>query len=391
MNSDAKYDAVVVGAGPAGSCAAYCMAKQGLRVALVDRAVFPREKLCGGLLSARSKNIFTSIHDEDWDQAIECVSFGAKFFHKERLLNSVSDYKPIYFTCRSKFDAYLLEMAEAQGAVVMQGATVITVDPDRGSVTLKGGQTLDADFIIGADGVNGRVARHLYPNSRTRANLAFGLEVELPRNRFRREVCDPQIFFGVVNWGYGWIFPKPETLTVGLGGLLAQNANFKASFSTFLQSICGEVPPIVPRGHHIPFGNYLSVPGQKNILLVGDAAGLVEPITGEGIGFAMQSGQYAAEAIVEAANLGSRFDAIRFYQKRYVNIVGMLAAARFLRPLIFSGAMEPLFAKAIERSSSAIRKYMDLLAGDIDYPTYTRFLVRKVVTGGVRTMLFGWR
>lgn len=366
MNSESKFDAIVVGAGPAGSSAAYCLAKHGLNVALVDRAVFPREKLCGGLLSARSEKIFTSIYDKKWEQTIEVVSHGANFFHKERQLNSVSDYKPIYFTCRPKFDAYLLEMAEAQGAVVKQGTTVITVDPDRSSVTLKGGQTLSANFVIGADGVSGRVARQLFPDNRTRSNLAFGLEIELPRSEFQREVYNPEIYFGVIKWGYGWIFPKSETLTIGVGGLLAKNADFKAVFRTFLRSACGEVPSIAFRGHHIPFGNYLSVPGQKNILLVGDAAGLVEPITGEGIAFAMQSGHYAAEAIIDAAQIGSPSDATRFYQERYRTIIGIFSAARLLRPLIFGRATEPLFVKAIELSSSVIRKHMDLLAGDID-------------------------
>jgi geranylgeranyl reductase family protein len=389
MNTRAKFDVIIVGAGPAGSSAAHSLATKGFKVILLDRAIFPREKLCGGLLSARSEKIFTEIYQESWTPTIEIVAHGVEFFDKERRVNKVANYKPMYFTCRSKFDAYLLEMTEARGALVKQGALVTAVDMETGTVTLKSGQSLTADFVIGADGVNGRVVRHVFPGADRRSQLAFGLELEVAREDFPRMVLDPEIYFEVIRWGYGWIFRKSETLTMGIGGLLAENSDFKGLFESFLCTVCGRVLHEGVRGHHIPWGSYLRVPGRRNVLLVGDAAGLVEPITGEGIGFAMQSGAYAAEAIIDAARLGRPHDAITFYQARYRNIIDGFAVARFLRPLIFSRIAEPIFLRAIELGDSAIKRHMDLLAGDLDYWDYARFILRKVVTGGVARMIFG--
>jgi flavin-dependent dehydrogenase len=213
MSTRAKFDVIVVGAGPAGSSAAHSLATKGLKVILLDRAIFPREKLRGGLLSARSERIFTEIYQKSWTPTIEMVAHGVEFFDKEGCVNKVANYKPMYFTCRSKFDAYLLEMAEARGALVKQGAPVTAVNMETGTATLKSGQSLTADFLIGADGVNGRVVRHVFPRADRRSQLAFGLEVEVAREDFPRSVLDPEIYFWVIRWGYGWIFPKSETLS----------------------------------------------------------------------------------------------------------------------------------------------------------------------------------
>ena len=152
-----KFDVVVVGAGPCGSSAAYILANSGMSVAIVDKHTFPRDKVCGGLLSGRSKKVFTDIFDQDWESIIEVVSHGAKFYHKDQFLNSLDDYRPIYFTSRYKFDSYLLEFAERKGSVKFLGAKVSSIDKSNNTVILKGGTCLKADFIIGADGVNSRI------------------------------------------------------------------------------------------------------------------------------------------------------------------------------------------------------------------------------------------
>lgn len=381
------FDVIVVGGGPAGSSAAYCLAKSGFNVAVVDRAVFPRNKLCGGLLSGRSYKVYSAIFEKSWDSTIDIVCHGVDFFNKETKLNSVRDYKPIFFTCRSNFDAHLLELAESAGANVIQGANVTQVDVEATSIVTRNGMRLTSDFLVGADGVSGRVARAISADPCWQSNLALGLEIELPIDRVQWEISEPQIYFGLVEWGYGWIFPKAKTYTIGLGGLLSKNTDIKKAFERFLKIVCDTDPGIPFSGHHIPFGNFLNEPGRGNVLLTGDSAGLVEPITGEGIAFAMQSGRYAAEAIIEAAQTNTPSAAIRFYRPRYRKITDTLSSAKFLRPLIFSGVTESLFIKAVSLSQSIIRKHMDLLADETDYSEYRKFLVGKALTGGINKLL----
>ena len=192
-------------------------------------------------------------------------------------------------------------------------------------------------------------------------------------------VVDPEIYFGLIDWGYGWVFPKRDTLTVGVGGSLRKNPDLMSSFKDFLRQRFGEIPAGKIKGHHIPFGDFRRVPGRGNILLCGDAAGLVEPITGEGIAFAMQSGHFAAEAIRDAAKALKPAAALDFYQPRYEAIAASFRHANRLRHLLFPRTAQKLFSKVLPRTSSIPRRHMDLMADEITYADYGKFLLRKAV------------
>ena len=312
-----SYDSIIVGAGPAGSSAAYLLAKAGMQVLLIDKYAFPRNKLCGGLLSGRAQKVFAGIFEESRQPIIEYVSHGIALYAGNSFLNSLDECPPLHLTSRHVFDNYLLELAKKRGADVLEASAVRAVDPSRTSVQLENGSSLHADFIIGADGVLSRVAKSLHPNILDRRSLGIGLEIEVPRGMFERDVTVPEIYFGLVCWGYGWVFPKADTLTIGIGGVLSKNGSMKALFQHFLHQQFGSIPEFPIKGHYLPFRRYRNAPGKGPILLTGDAAGLVEPITGEGIAFAMQSGQFAADAILQAAQRRQPSLAYRFYRKKY--------------------------------------------------------------------------
>ena len=109
-----EYDVAVIGAGPAGSSAAFIIAKAGMSVALIDKYEFPRNKVCGGGLTGRSKKIFDEIFECSWDEIIEKVSYGFTFFYRDRLLQSLDNFRPIYFTSRKRFDNFLVNLAKIQ-------------------------------------------------------------------------------------------------------------------------------------------------------------------------------------------------------------------------------------------------------------------------------------
>jgi menaquinone-9 beta-reductase len=381
-----KFQVVVVGGGPAGSSAAHTLAAAGIKVCLIDRSVFPRDKLCGGLLTLRSKKAFQTIFKTDWSPAIQTVSKGARFYFKQKLLNSVVDYKDIFFTCRRDYDAFLLELARQRGTTVVQGAQVQTIDLEQSSLKLSDGTICDYDFLIGADGVNSLVAKTIFGESFRQDTIGFGLEMEVPISTRIPPITEPEIYFGLLDWGYGWVFPKSKTLTAGVGGLLKKNPRMREDFENFLTQRFGHVPPAKIKGHFIPFGDFRKTPGRRNVLLCGDAAGLVEPITGEGIAFAMLSGFFAAEGIKEALSVAKPSSVLEFYEKRYATIADSFRQANSLRYLLFPKACQFLFSKALPHSQSIPRRHMDLMADDLSHGEYVKFLVKKFGTVPFKTL-----
>jgi geranylgeranyl reductase family protein len=377
-NMDCRYDAVVVGGGPAGASAATTLARGGLRVALLDKARFPRHKLCGGLLSERSRHVIAQVFGAHVDPPIQMTSRGVRLFFRNEFVNELTDYKPLHFTARWDFDDYLLAQAKAAGVAVFEETRASGLSADRMAVCIGSGTSLHADFIVGADGASSRVRKALPSVHMDTRGFAAALEAEVPRSLIARQVIDPEIYLGVVRWGYGWIFPKQEVLTVGIGGLATQNDELRTAYARFVEMAIGRVPPNAIRGHPVPFGNYLSRPGEGSVLLVGDAAGLVEPITGEGIAFAMLSGYYAAQAILEAKRANAPRQALRLYRTRYQEIVRLFDDARYLRYLVFARFFQPLFVQAVGASKTVIMKHMDVLAGDATYRDYFRYFARAV-------------
>jgi geranylgeranyl reductase family protein len=375
-----KYDVIIVGGGPAGASAAHTLAGHGMNVCIVDKAVFPRDKLCGGLLTERSRKVFDTVFNTSWQPAVEGVSHGMRFFYHERLLNEVKDYTKLTWARRTRFDAHLVELAKNAGARLRQGVRVKAVEPDTCTVALADGVRIEADYLIGADGVNSIVAQSLFGRAFDKNTIAFGLEMEAPLGGQLQDIADPEIYFGVVKWGYGWVFPKRETLTIGVAGLWKKNPDIKNAFQRFVGHRCHEIPRAKIKGQYIPFGDYRRMPGRDNILLCGDAAGVVEPITGEGIAYAMQSGYLAARAIIESAARRQPAAACQHYAAGYASIAGSLRWANALRYLIFPKWSESLFATLLPKTQSVPRKHLDLMAAELDYDEYAQFLIKK--TGG---------
>jgi len=362
-----KFQVAVIGGGPAGSSAAYTLARSGVKVCVIDRSVFPRDKLCGGLLTIRSKKTFQTIFKTDWAPAIQTVSRGARFYFKQKLLNHLADYQDLYFTCRRDYDAFLLQLARKSGATVYAGVPVRTIEIKKSLLTLSDGSSIHYDFLIGADGVNSMVAKLIFGESFSRDTVGFGLEMEVPVSSDIPAISDPEIYFGLLDWGYGWVFPKKNTLTAGVGGLLRKNPKMREDFNNFLTQRFGRLPPAKVRGHFIPFGDFRKTPGQGNVLLCGDAAGLVEPITGEGIAFAMLSGYHAAEGVKEALSVDRPASALEFYVKRYATIRESFQQANHLRYLLFPKWCQYLFAQALPHSKSIPRRHLDLMADELSY------------------------
>lgn len=365
------YDIAVIGSGPAGAAAAATARRLGLSVALVDRHVFPRDKLCGGGVTGRALTAYREIFGET-PPDLDCKT---RFtFHAHgRHLADLDEMPAMYLTTRLSLDNAMHAAALRAGAEGYQDRFE-SYDAETGTLTLHSGTRLRCRLLIAADGVKSAVARLLYGASFDQRRIGFALETEAAP-------VDPdapvRIDFGAAEWGYGWHFPKKGTTTIGVGGIHARNPDLKQAMARYLgQFETGEGLKI--KGHHLPFGDLRRVPGRGRVLLCGDAAGLVDPITGEGIGHALRSGAFAAEAAAEALAENAPDTALKRYRARLRPIQRDLRLARSIRWLLFSPAMKPVFIRAFRSTGGLRYDYMRLLAGEIDYPDIMRRLVRRL-------------
>jgi len=307
-----RFDAIVVGAGPAGSTTAYRLARAGARVLLVDKARFPRDKPCGGGLTLRAVRQLPP--GLDVEQVVEHVvdrmelrlRYGRSFARRGK-------GPLILMTQRRRLDAHLAEQAVAAGADFRDGVKVTSVEA--GAVTVDG-LRIEGDAIVGADGANGTTARALGLGGGFAYGVAFEGNVRygpVTEERYRSLAA---IELGSIPGGYGWVFPKGDHVNVGVGGWESEGPKLR----THLTELCAEhgiadadVESL--RGHRLPLRRPGSVLARGSSLVVGDAAGLVDPLSGDGMYEAFVSSRLAAEAILgllagRAANLDAYGEAV---------------------------------------------------------------------------------
>ena len=308
------YDAVIVGGGPGGSTAAYLLSKFGFQVLVIDKENFPRPKLCGGLLTDKTFRLLNRVFGETESSLTDkhILDFRAdhyEVFYKDKLMVKKHSEIPFLFVDRKIYDSFLLGKAREAGAEIIEGEKVQAVDFSTTEVVTSTGKRFSSRFIVGADGVNSVIRKELFSAGRVdahewRRNLATGLEVFVNRDETTKAIDHPTLFFGFVRWGYSWVFPNKDVIVVGSGGLNTTNrSDFLKSFHDFLSSLNLNQERVSRiAGHPVPYGNFLRKPVSDNFLLVGDAAGFVDPITGEGIFYAQRSAELAAWAIRECAH-----------------------------------------------------------------------------------------
>jgi geranylgeranyl reductase family protein len=291
-------DALVVGAGPAGSATALRLARGGARVLLVDRQRFPRDKPCGGGLTGRALRHAPC----DVTPVVEHVvdRFELRLRYRRRFVRG-SDVPLIRMTQRRRLDAFLAEQAALAGADFRDGVTVegLAAGPDGVEATV-GGEPVVASVAVGADGANGVTARAAGIEPDAVRGVALEGNVSYDDVDAGRYAGLAVVELGTVPGGYGWVFPKGDHANVGVGGWPAEGPRIREH----LRRLCaahGIDPDRLTdvRGHRLPMRRAGSPAAGGRVLLVGDAAALVDPLSGDGIYEAFVSAELAAEAILE--------------------------------------------------------------------------------------------
>ncbi len=292
-----KYDVAVVGGGPSGSTTANLLAKAGAKVIVLDRASFPREKPCGGGVTARAYVQAPVDLTPMVEQHINKVRFS---FRLGRYFDHTYDRTMVYMTQRIKLDAFLLSKAGDAGATVRDGSMVRSVEMDRDGVRINAdGETIEADVIVGADGSTGIVSRSVGLKPFVDPPVAIEANFYYADGKAPREWTDLlALELGSMDGGYGWSFPKSDHFNVGCGGFSSVGGQLRTHLADLRHHY--ELDDVVMenvRGHHLPTKDDGSPIVRGRALLVGDAAGLVDPMSGEGIYSAFVSGRLAADAI----------------------------------------------------------------------------------------------
>jgi geranylgeranyl reductase family protein len=323
--------------------AAYHLAKGGASVLLLDRARLPRGKPCGGGITAGV------VENLGWDASdlIESrISNIRWLLNHERQTTTVNEHALVMVN-RRDFDLRLVEHALEVGpgpVELRDGYEVQSIEEDAGGVTVcgPGGDRVRAKYAIGADGALGKTARSVGLARRTRPGIAIDAEIEVTSELFDLEGSQATLNLACLRYGYGWIFPKAGYLSCGVGSWDPRTRLPPAMDDYIRRSLpAGGVRSEVRTGHPIPLWVGHAPLATSRVCLVGDAGSLVDPILGEGIRFALESGKLAAETVVTL--LGDTGDApaggttdCRAYERSVARGIGAFfeALRSFVQPML---------------------------------------------------------
>jgi geranylgeranyl reductase family protein len=369
-----RFDVAVVGAGPAGSVTAHHLARAGARVLLLDKARFPRDKPCGGGLTGRALRELPFAVGAVVEDVATRVMLRARYRggYERRSREPL-----VALTQRIRLDAFLAEQASRAGANFRDGARVAEITPLERSVRLTvDDRPVEAAVLVGADGANGRSARTLG----LAAAVVRGVALE---GNVRYGVAHPYAFagrivleFGVVPGGYAWVFPKGDHVNVGVGGWEGEGPRLREH----LRRLCAAHGIPVERlehvrGHRLP----MRLPGARlaygRALVVGDAAGLVDPFSGDGLYEAFLSARIAASTVGDV--LDGRTDTVDAYEPRLAAELGGLPA--FSWRLKAAVDRHPRLALAIVRLPAVWPVVEGVVRGELRHPGLARGRARLPV------------
>ena len=297
------WDVVVVGAGPAGSSAARAAVEAGAeRVLLLEKAELPRYKTCGGGLIGYSRRSLPEGFDIPVRQRIDAITFTLNGQKERTRRDRAGDL--LVLVNRAEFDLALAKAAVDAGVVLRTGSAVTALEQDeagRTVLTLADGEQVLANAVVGADGSASRIGRYVGVRC---AQVDLGLEAEI---QVPPKVADEWANRVLVDWGplpgsYGWVFPKGDVLTVGVINARGEGEATRKYYRDFIERLgLAEYPTVSDSGHLTRCRESGSPLSRGRVLVAGDAAGLLEPWTREGISFALRSGTLAGKSAAELA------------------------------------------------------------------------------------------
>ncbi|MHA1247592.1 MAG: geranylgeranyl reductase family protein [Candidatus Thorarchaeota archaeon] len=393
-------DLIVVGAGPAGSTAALFAARAGLDVTFLDKAKFPRYKSCGGALSYKVLDMLGS----KAEKAINCIGRRLVVYSPSlRSCEYMSDHD-LHFVIRKEWDHMMALDAADAGAEFREETMVTDVTPkdDHVIVDVRDGESLSAKYVVIADGTGLRSYKKKLGFTQPYDYMARTVCAETPMDdalidELTGTVRGLHIFFGVVPRGYGWVFPKRNSINVGIGfsNKYKPDKNQFEIFADFVASLKGlkmlpeDYDPKQGIPAAIPFRQPFEPIGVGRVLLAGDAGGFVSPVTGEGISYGMRSAKIAVQTIIDEMEGTRDSDLVSAYKARWMDDFG--------RDMVGSGLpLADLVYKSIRRMELVVKMMIadeptrdtvaKMILGDISYKEARKRTLRRGLIAGLKSL-----
>ena len=353
----------IVGGGPAGATLAYELAKRGIETLLLEKEKLPRYKCCAGGVTSRA----AALLDFDISTVAEDVIHELSFtFNLGSPCRGQHSQPLMHTVMRSVFDHSLVKKAQQLGAVLMDGQKVTQVQVSGDCVEIStGDKVFRSRLVVRADGAHSVVARELAMGRRIEYFVGVESGIVVPEKELAKWKSRAQVDLGCIPGGYGWVFPKRNHLSIGIGCKASKARDLRAHHRKFLNSLnvgsyaiprsCSHLIPTCTRGRLI---------WQDKALLLGDAAGLADPLTGEGIYNAIQSAQLAA-SVIEGSLARGTLGLGDYQQIVEKKIVSELKIARRLSK--FFVRFPHLAFRMLGQNEEVWKAIRDLMLGEIDY------------------------
>lgn len=370
------YDVIIIGAGPSGTTAARLAGQRGLTTLLIERKEFPRVKPCAGAVSEQAMSYLDFDIPED---IIEKDIFGARVHFGDRVIEKHKNHRLAILVTRSIFDSYLLRKAQETGIQIAMPERVfdfrvtsdhVDVITDRTSYRSK--------FLVIAEGAHGILKHKIRrKDQRHEYGICVITEIEEDSNTIDEYIHNAiDIHFGLANRGYGWIFPHNSYFSVGIGGLAKDMSEPKKMMASFL-SANGFTGQYDLKVHLIPSGGIKRKVTCSRVILCGDAAGFVDCFSGEGIAYAIRSGQIAIDCIFSNISSHLTKPTLSRYEKKCENEFGRDLKYSFLLTRLMH-KFQGIFFGIFTANEKVLDRYLDIPAGRITYKKYLRWLVLRL-------------
>jgi len=374
------YDLIIIGGGPSGSSAGRTAGKLGLNTLLIEKEKFPRNKPCGGALSSYAVSCLDFKIPEF---AIERNISKVRVHFKDRFVESEKESTLAYLISRKVFDNYLLEKARETGIEVHTDEKVLDCIEGEDCVEVRTtDNTYLAKFVLIAEGSGGTLKHKVRPKD-LRTEYSLGLVSEIPD---RDEVIKNRLpdtadfYFGIAQGGYGWIFPHTGYYSVGVVGIAEYLKHPKKTMLDFLQAngfSCNS--PIF--AHILPLGGIKRETVSSRLLLSGDAAGFIDAFSGEGIAYAIRSGQLAAEIISDVVMYNRKLSNLKKYNSNCRREFGNFLTSSLKLEKVMHRFPEVTFKMAVS-NREILDKYLDEAVINRNHKDYVQWLLLNFCMAG---------
>ncbi|GAB4541839.1 MAG: geranylgeranyl reductase family protein [Pleurocapsa sp.] len=368
------FDCIIVGAGPAGASAAYYLAQKGHSVLVIEKASLPRYKPCGGGVSPAIAAWF----DFDFTPVVENTVSQVKYTWKmgDPAEIDLKGVTPMWMVQRDRFDNFLIEQATKQGAELKDGLEVtgVSLQGDTWQVSTGNGD-FEAKYLIAADGANSKISASLGFSEGQKVPAA---NLEVPGEISDRRKHMAYFDFGSLKNGFMWCFPKADGFSFSAGYVKDKKGKpeeLKKQLTKYAEQFGLNVSQGEYREHSLNLWDGDKPLHGDRVLITGEAAGVVDPLIGEGIRPAIATGIQAAEAISKA--IAGDANALAEYTSLIQQVFGSnLAKAQFLSGLFFK-APKIAYKVGVKRPSAG-QLMGKILCGELSYSEVAERATKKL-------------